>query len=51
MPSFPGKLLEHVPCCFQHLGFFLSVCSKQELSHKALLVLGSFSWILCMISS
>lgn len=45
----PGLPLEHVPCFFQHLGLFLSVCLQQELSHKALLVLGSFSWILCMM--
>lgn len=51
MPSFPGKPLEHVPCCFQHLGLFLFVCLQQLLSHKALLVLGSFSWILCVMFS
>lgn len=40
MPGPPGKPLERVPWCFQHLGLFLSVCLQQELSHKAPLVFG-----------
>lgn len=44
MPGPPGKPLEHVPWCFQHLGLFLSVCLQQELSHKAPLVFGVISF-------